>query len=299
MGITDAIAVSAGTNHSCALHQNGTISCWGYNWDGELGNGQNYEDFSESFPRELAPVRVTGITDATAISAGGNHSCALHQTGTISCWGANWNGRLGDGTNDDSSVPVGVTGITDATAISAGGNHSCALHQTGTISCWGENGEGQLGDGNSGWGDDVFSSYEPVFSSVPVGVVGITDATAITTGVRHSCALHQTGTISCWGNNRYGELGNGQSEGFREDNSADSSVPVSVASITDATAITTSSGGSFGGQHSCALHRTGAISCWGNNSTGQLGDGNSGEIAGNDMMEAFSSLPVRVTGFGG
>ena len=289
--ITDATAITAGSAHSCALHEDGTISCWGRNTWGQLGNGQSTGDFYDHSADSSVPVEVAGITDATAITAGSAHSCALHEDGTISCWGRNTWGGLGDKTDDDSSVPAAVADITDATAIAAGGGHSCALHQNGTISCWGNNEYGQLGDKTD---DD---------SSVPAAVAGITDATAITAGYAHSCALHQNSTISCWGNNENGQLGNGTED--------DSSVPVGVAGITDATAITagygyscalheggtiscwgeghrTRGGSSMpvavagitdataittGDDHSCALHQAGTISCWGNNSDGQLGDG--------------------------
>ena len=262
-------AITAGSGHSCALHQDGTISCWGSNEQGQLGNGTSGEDADSA-----VPVRVNGITDATAIAIADAHSCALHQDGTITCWGNNEQGQLGNGTSGedaDSAVPVRVNGITDATAIAIADAHSCALHQDGTITCWGNNWNGQLGNGAK--------SY---FSSLPVGVGGITDATAITAGFDHSCALHQTGAVSCWGANSDGQLGNGQS---RED--ADSSVPVRVNGITDATAIT--AGGNQFNSHSCALHQTGAVSCWGANDAGQLGNGQSGE-------DADSSVPVRVDG---
>ena len=259
-GIEDATAIATGDEHSCALHEDGTISCWGNNYYGQLGNGTKEDS--------LVPVQVLGIADATAISLDDIHSCALHQNGTITCWGNNLHGQLGNGTKEDSLVPVQVLGIADATAITTGYYHSCALHQTGTISCWGNNDDGWLGNGS-------YAAY-----LVPVQVLGITDATAISLGTSHSCALHQTGAISCWGGNSFGQLGNGQSTGDWGDHSADSSVPVQVEGIADATAITASGG------HSCALHQTGTISCWGYNSDGQLGDG----------TEESSSVPVQVAG---
>ena len=265
-GITDATAITTGSRHSCALHQTGAISCWGHNEYGQLGN--------ETDTISLVPVGVVGITDATAITTGGLHSCALHQDGTISCWGDNTYGQLGNeesGDESEFSEPVKVEGITDATAITTGGGHSCALHQDGTIFCWGHNEDGQLGNGTT---DD---------SSVPVEAASITDATAITAGVWHSCALHQDGAISCWGDNTYGQLGNGQNTGDLEDDSADSSMPVKVAGITNATAITA------GLWHSCALHQDGTISCWGYNEDGQLGNGQHGD-------DANSSIPVEAAG---
>ena len=204
-GIDDATAISTSWSHSCALHQNSTISCWGANSFGQLGNGTG----GTLLDHNPVPVKVQGIDDATAITAGENHSCALHQNGTISCWGNNFLGSLGDGTGGDiaehSPEPVKVVNINDAIAMSTGGGTSCALHQTGTISCWGRNDFGQLGDGTGG---DLTE-----YSSVPVKVVNIDNAIAISTGVTFSCALHQNGTISCWGNNFLGSLGDGTAVG--------------------------------------------------------------------------------------
>ena len=265
-GISDATAIAVGEDHSCALHLTGNISCWGgNNGYGQLGN--NAVEFESS-----VPVGVIGVSDAVAITAGKWYSCALHQTGNISCWGTNEDGRLGDGTNDYSSVPVKVQGIDDATAVTVGGAHSCALHQTGNISCWGTNDSGQLGDGAGG----TYHDYSPV----PVKVVGIYDITTITTGLWHSCALHQTGNISCWGNNQDGQLGDGTGGNERDM----SSFPVRVKDIEDAIAISASD------FHSCALHQTGNISCWGRNWFGQLGDG-----TGGDLID-YSLVPVKVVG---
>ena len=272
-GITNATAIAIGGEHSCALHEGGTISCWGNNEDGQLGNGQSGDDWYDGSAHSAVPMEVAGITDATAISAGYEHSCALHEGGTISCWGSNRGDQLGSKQIAESSVPVGVIDITDATAITTGFRHSCALHQDGTISCWGDNENGQLGNGQSGP-----NTYSPD-SPAPVAVVGITDATAITAGGNwnngHSCALRQDGAISCWGDNTYGQLGNGSEDNFSE--------PAKVVDITDATAITA------GYHHSCALYQDGTISCWGRNDYGQLGNGQSGP-------NTDSALPVEVEG---
>ena len=270
-GITDATAITLSQFHSCALHQTGNISCWGSNWDGQLGSEAGEWERSEAGNtfESSVPVGVTGISDAAAITAGGGYTCALHQTGNISCWGANWDGQLGDGTNNYSSLQVKVQGIDDAVAISTGVGSSCALHNDGNISCWGSNSLGQLGNGTGG----TFHAHSPV----PVKVTGIDDATAITTGSffdSNSCALHQTGTISCWGRNDFGQLGNGT--GGNEGDM--SSVPVKVQDIGNATAI------SAGWGHSCALHQNGTISCWGINLTAQI----------DDNEEPTNSVPVKV-----
>ena len=267
LGIAEATAINAGGDFTCALSLTGTITCWGNNRSGKLGNGR-----SGYYAGSSVPIEVLGINDATAITAGNDHACALRRTGTITCWGNNYNGQLGNGQSGrdaNSSVPVKVLDINDATAITAGGGHTCALRQTGTITCWGDNDYGQLGNGKE------------TDSSVPVEVLGINDATAITAGIGYgsglyTCALRRTGTITCWGDNYNGQLGNGQSG-----RDANSSVPVEVLDINDATAITA------GGGHACALRRTGTITCWGNNHSGQLGNGQSGYN---------SSVPVEVLG---
>lgn len=113
---------------------------------GQLGNGS-----TGSFPMA---VTVSGLSNATALSAGARHTCALRGDGTVRCWGANDGSQLGDGTTTDRSTPVTVAGpnnptLTRVTAIAAGGNHTCAMRANGTAHCWGENGDGQLGDGTT------------------------------------------------------------------------------------------------------------------------------------------------------
>ena len=247
---------------ACALRQDGTITCWGNNEYGQLGNGQIGPGAGPT-----VPVAVIGVNDATQITASGAHTCALREGGTITCWGNNSRGQLGNGQigpGAGSTVPVEVLGINDATQITAGGGNTCALRQDGTITCWGNNDSGQLGNGTTDYS-----------SAVPVEVQGVNDATQITAGVGHTCALRQTGTITCWGNNDSGQLGNGTTDS--------SSVPVEVLGVNDATQIT--AGGSHENGHTCALRQDGTITCWGNNRSVQLGAG------------AF--LPLNVVGFGG
>ena len=295
LGIANAKAIASNLRHSCALREGGTISCWGNNGSGQLGNRQSRDDGADS--HSSVPVEVAGIADATAIAAGQDHSCAVHRSGTVSCWGNNYNGQLGNGQSQDyenrsvsyrygpySWVPTGVAGITDATAITAGGEHSCALREGGTISCWGNNWHGQLGNGQGGTDDAGFAEIENDFwSPLPVGVVGITDATAITTGRLHTCALHRTGAVSCWGDTGQGQLGNGPSRYIYA-----SPIPLAVVGIKDGIDIAT------GAEHSCALREDGAISCWGNNRNGQLGNGQSADDLTNNS--ANSSVPVEVVG---
>ena len=208
-----------------------------------MGNGTNTSS--------NVPVDVVGVTGATQISAGANHTCAVVAGGAAKCWGSNFAGSLGDGTTTGySSVPVGVVGVTGATQISAGSGHSCAVVAGGAVKCWGCNALGELGNGTT-------STWESG-SNVPVDVVGVSGATQISAGGRHTCALVAGGAAKCWGSN-FGELGDGTYN--------PSSVPVDVVGVTGATKI------SAGGVHSCALVSGGAVKCWGWNGYGQLGDG--------------------------
>ncbi|MFZ1439305.1 MAG: RCC1 repeat-containing protein, partial [Candidatus Microthrix subdominans] len=193
-GVTNATAVAIGNTHSCALLADGGVSCWGYNVNGELGNGT-------TVPLSTVPVPVTGITNATALAANAFHSCAVLADGGVECWGGNNYGQLGNGTSLQSNVPVAVTGLTDATDLAVGYYHSCAIVGGGGAACWGQGGYGQLGDG-----------VRPSFALVPVAVSGITDATALIAGDRHTCAILGNGDMSCWGSNWFGQLGNGTND---------------------------------------------------------------------------------------
>ncbi|MDQ6851919.1 MAG: hypothetical protein M3070_18655, partial [Actinomycetota bacterium] len=162
-GITTATAIIVGTDYACALLSDATIKCWGYNYHGQLGNGQSGN--GTAGPSSSTPVAVSGITNATAVTAGGDSSCAVLTDGTVRCWGGNYYGTLGNGTNTDSSTPVAVSGITNASSVTAGTQHACGLLTDSTIKCWGYNYYGQLGNGTN------------TDSWTPVAVSGITNAT--------------------------------------------------------------------------------------------------------------------------
>lgn len=138
-GISDAVEVAAGGEHTCARRAGGTVTCWGYNYFGQLGRD------SKQPTRATAPADVVGIGDATQLALGRYHSCALHASGTISCWGYNSKGELGDGTSTDRQKPVDVLTIRDAAALAAGSWHTCAILRSGPVLCWGDDLGGQLG----------------------------------------------------------------------------------------------------------------------------------------------------------
>lgn len=245
---------SAGAYHTCALLSGGSIVCWGEDHYGQLGNGTNKGDFT-------TPVTVGGVTTATEVAAGGQHTCALLTSASIDCWGYNKFGELGNGTKTERTTPVAVSGISTAIQVSAGYGHTCAVLSGGKIDCWGENAYEQLGDGKT------------ENSSIPVAVSGISTATSVTAGGFGTCAVLTGGKVDCWGYGEFGELGNGKTE--------NSSTPVAVSGITNAVAVT-----AVGYFQACALLSTGSIDCWGDNESGELGNGKTEN----------SSTPVVVSG---
>ena len=252
LGSVTTLASNAVGQHSCAIVNGGAL-CWGYNSNGQLGDGTTTDRFT--------PVPVTGLTSGvTAIGNGGYHSCAV-VGGHAVCWGSNANGQLGNNTTTDSDTPVTAIAA-GVTAIAVGYSHTCAIVGTG-VKCWGSNGVGQLGSGT------ISESH------VPVAVIGLAGAaTAITLGSSHSCAVIVGGTIQCWGYNSNGQLGNGTT------NSTYAGPPVTVANIpSGASAV------AAGGYHTCAIVN-GGVQCWGWNAYGTLGN----------AQTMDSPVPVAVNG---
>jgi len=261
-GLTNAVAIAAGSFHTCARLSDNTVRCWGSNSSGQLASDPVNLDHSS------LPVQISGISNAVAIACGDSHTCALLSNGTVSCWGMNVDGELGDGSTDDHrATPGPVSGLTGVTAISSGFFHTCALLADGGVRCWGANDNGAVGN----------NGMNPERS--PVAVSGLTNVAALGAGNDHSCAVSVDGTVSCWGSNHFGELG-------RDPNGITlSRVPVTVAGIHGAI------GFALGDVHTCALQATGAVLCWGYNVNGELGNGQFG--TGNNTS---SFAPVLVQG---
>ncbi len=222
-----ATAITAGSAHTCALLDDGTVRCWGVGDDGQLGYGGTADvgDGVGANVDEVGPVDLGTGRTATAITAGGAHSCALLDNARVRCWGSGFVGQLGYGdtesVGDDAGETPGGSGPVDlgagrtATAVTAGSFHTCALLDNATVRCWGAAFEGQLGYGGvESVGDDA-GETPGGFGPVDLGA-GRT-ATAISAGSIHTCAVLDNGTVRCWGEGESGQLGYGNPEDIGND----------------------------------------------------------------------------------
>jgi len=278
-GLASGVAsLAAGMNHTCALTTAGGVKCWGANSLGQLGENMPEGNVADSAKSRSTPVDVTGLASGVAdMALGDQYSCVLTTAGGVKCWGDNSVGQLGDNTRTIRLMPADVTGLASGVAaIEAGGAHTCALTTAGGVKCWGANSKGQLGDN---------STLERL---VPVDVVGLgSGVAAIAAGGFHTCALTTTGGVKCWGGNSFGQVG--------DNSTTDRLTPVDVTSLADEIRFIAA-----GEQHSCALTATGGVKCWGDNSTGQLGDNSTADrLTPVDVVGLASGVNAIAAGAGG
>ena len=300
------LGVGVGTEHACAIRSNGSVSCWGSDDFGQIGN-------PAAANSQLTPIPLVGLPNrsrATALAAGGEHSCALLSDKTVWCWGSNSNGQLGSSTAADPSTATKVGSLSGITAISAGSFHTCAILADKTVQCWGENANGQLGNNStvdsalpvpvsgltgvtsiaageffncavsgadahvSCWGlkFDVGNANPNDFQLTPAPVTlssgaALSGVTGVAAGANHACALMQDSSVQCWGDNFWGEIGNLSDSNFIQ-------FPVAVdSSCLSSSPMTGVAKLALGWTHSCAVFTDGTASCWGSDINGELGDG--------------------------
>jgi alpha-tubulin suppressor-like RCC1 family protein len=242
-------AVSVGTGSACAVTTGGGVLCWGDNGFGGLGNG--------SINESLVPVQVTGLTSGvSSVSVGNVTACAVTTGGGVMCWGDGYNGQLGNGMANPSSVPVQVTGLTSGVnSVSVGGRTVCAVTSAGQVLCWGDNQYGTVGDN---------STTDALVPTQVMGLIGT--ATSVSVGNDEACAVTGGGGVMCWGYGPFGELGNGAM--------MTSLVPVHVTGLTSgATAVSA-------GYYAACVVACG-VQCWG------------GGPLGNNAMQS-TDAPVSV-----
>ena len=243
-----AVDVSTTDQGACVLLDNSSVSCWGYGSKGTIGDGQN-SDRSSPTPTASMP----GNQKVVSLTSGYTHHCALLEDGTVACWGRNNQGQLGDNSTTNRNTPTLTNPLgASAIAIESDHGHTCALLITGSVVCWGDNSDGQIGNGTSG--GNVL---------VPTPVSSITGtAVSISTSSSATCALLDNNSVTCWGANSVGQIGNGTTSSGTIPDYTSSFATNQIKLMLDG-----------GRDVSCSLVDNGSIYCWGRNNDGQIGDG--------------------------
>ncbi len=274
-----AINLAAGETHSCAIGFNNNLYCWGQNFSGQLGDFSNKDS--------PLPVKVDTLGSLMGLTikmagAGQLHTCAIASNNQLYCWGGDPQGQLGDGTVGSPTFiteaqPVGSPLVgTPTNTMGIGRYHSCATNSNSNLFCWGDNTFGQLGDGTMG-----VATNNPIPNEVIAPLKG-KQVLSVEVGIGHSCAITSEPRLYCWGRNNYGQLGNGTI--------LDNPIPGTVT-----TAANFPSGVKVkllalntGADHSCAVGTDNNLYCWGLNASGQLGTG--------DRINKLSVTPVDISG---
>jgi alpha-tubulin suppressor-like RCC1 family protein len=318
-----AETIAAGRAHTCAIAPAGELLCWGDGSQGQLGDGRvrgglrgdggNTDDdggadavptpgASTDADLDAGPL-IPVLDRATAVAAGGAHSCAIVGDGRVFCWGRGTEGQVDGVPTGEVPVrkPLEVVGVGKATDISAGEAHTCAVTERGVV-CWGSARHGQIGvevggplllpglvPGTEGavevsagarhtcarlesrrvscWGEQFDNDGEMRANAEARAVAGLDDAIEIAAGAGFTCALQSNGKVVCWGLNDAGQLGDGTKRA--------SATPVEVQGLELSLAIATG-GAERDGEltgHACAVTKSFFVQCWGRNREGQLGVG--------------------------
>jgi alpha-tubulin suppressor-like RCC1 family protein len=266
-GLSDVTAVAAGPLYSLVLRGDGTVWGWGYNKAGQLGNG----GFEE---REKSPVQAIGLSGVVAIAAGGGHTLALKEDGTVWAAGNNGVGQLGNNSTGQSARFIQTWDLGGIVAIAAGASHSLALKSDGTVWAWGSNKEGQLGDGTSN-----------NFRTRPVSTIGLRGVVSLAAHEAGSLALRTdgapTGSVWAWGSNDSGQFGDGSTK--------DRESPVHVLTGAIAIGLTTRDGALLRREKG----RSNRVWAAGMNTEGQLGDGTNIRDHADPYRKRLMMLPVE------
>ncbi len=241
-----AASVSAGERHACAIIGQQAY-CWGANEHGQLGIG--------STRAQARPVLVTGDARFVRVRVGSAHSCALDDMGGVHCWGNNDRGQLGLGDREDRLIPTEVALSAPATDVATKFRHGCALLLDTRLYCWGDNEEGQIGQADAYPANDRTAADALGPQQVAAG-----DWRAVDTADGHTCGVHTSGELWCWGRNSEHELGSDTRVQVRE--------PILVNDALDWLSV------SAGQNHTCALKQDRSVWCWGAN-TASTGEGGS------------------------
>jgi alpha-tubulin suppressor-like RCC1 family protein len=304
--LSGVTSLASGGNDYCAILTSGGTDCWGNDAEGELGNATT--------GASNVPVAVHGPGGTGSLSAvkqvtgsGGsgydNSFCALLTSGGVDCWGDNTAEDLGIKSTQDSHVPVAVLGLggqgtlSGATSLAYGYQGYCAVVTSGGVDCWGLNTVGQLGSGvvcpRSPDGPPACPTQDTAVAIVGLGKAGTQVASVVSDLGSSFCAILVSGGVDCWGKGQNGELGTGQTNGFS------SEVPTAVLGVGGTGTLSGVANMDSNDDGYCAALTSGGVDCWGENITGDLGDGT---MTGPRQCLDFTPCapePAAVAGVGG
>jgi cysteine-rich repeat protein len=281
-------SLSMGDSHTCVLQEGGSVKCWGSGSSGQLGYANTNNVGDDEFPINLPDVNVGG--EVVQVTAGGSHTCARLLNGKVRCWGAGGPGQLGYGNTNtigDNEHPASAGDVllgAAAKSLSAGIGHTCAITAADAVRCWGGAFSGQLGYGNSNTiGDNEHPSTVGDVSLIPQGLPSTLRVTKVAASL-FSCALFEDGHVLCWGQNLFGQLGQGHTNNIGDDEYPSTQPPIELPG--PATDV------SVGDNHACALLASGEGVCWGLNAYGQLGYGHKDNVGDDEKPSSVGVIAL-------
>lgn len=266
LGLACGAVAAAGPVQARSIPTRSLAVSWGDNYYGELGQGTLANDSS-------VYGGVWGLTGVIRVAAGSDHGLALTSDGSVWAWGHNDLGQLGEGDTTNSAIPLKVTGLTGVTQIAGGSDFSLALTSDGSVWAWGSDYDGQLGDGST------------ASSDVPVQVAGLAGVTQIAAGADFSLALRSDGTVWSWGANVAGQLGNGTT--------TNSTTPTQVVGLSQVTQIAAGQNSAIAARTTGFITSLTTVWTWGDNGSGELGDGTLNSRSTPEQVSGISVPNVR------
>jgi alpha-tubulin suppressor-like RCC1 family protein len=267
----------------------GTAWCWGYNDSGEVGNGtaDGGPGGSISTPTRVLDKVGGPLKNVAKVTAGGESTCALLKDGTLRCFGYNGAGQLGDGTTGDPvnhlrvhpvAVKLGNGLLGNVRSVSEGTSHTCAALNDGSAWCWGSDQYAQLGDGTTG-DPSTHLRLSPVRVRTSSGFLA--DVVQISAGEYHTCAVTGDGAAWCWGQDTFGQVGDGTTgDPTSHIRALARRVVRPNQQLSGVSQISAAS------SHTCARRTDGSVWCWGTNANGELGDGTTGDPTLHSRLKA-------------
>ena len=292
--------LSAGDTHTCVVLVDNSVKCFGLGNEGQLGN-ESTSNIGDGIGASVASSSAISLglgRSARAIATGTSHSCALLDNMTVKCWGYGAVGAIGSGSTASRGDGAGEMGDAlsavdlgsgrTATMIAVGSNHSCVLLDNAVVKCWGRSNSGQLGYNDTATRGDGAGEMGNALPAISFAA-GRT-ATAIAAGANHTCALLDNARVVCWGDNAYGQLGQGNMDNIGDRTGSTIAATPAIDLGTGRTAVAISAGD----LHTCALLDNAAVKCWGSGGNGRLGTGDTNDrgVDVNEMGDAL--LPISL-----